>query len=220
MTLSTALNAHRCQVLWDRDSNYFSFEMSAAMAGMRARAEQDDPAVNLMLRTFSAWRAPYANSSKISINEAKNALNNGITPVRYNRQNEAFEVLSITTRFQDANGGADYRTLFTCKVTVPDAVADALALDWPVRFPDWKLTDDPDGPIADKVANKRIIKSWIFNWLKDFEALGQVKKVSANEENLVVSIGGAVPSGRASCKIPVEVIDWFTQLDANLYQNG
>lgn len=220
VTLSTALNGHRGQLVWDRDGNYFTFEAAAAMAGMRARAEQIDISANLMLRTFSSWRGPYAASSKISVAEAKNALNNGITPIRYNRQGQAFAVLSITTRFQDANGAADYRTLDTNKVAVMDDIADTLAQDWPVRFPDWKLTDDPDGPIADKVANKRIVKSWIFNWLKDYEANGHVKNVSQNEGNLVVSIGGNVPQGRASCKIPVEVIDWFKQCDANLYQTA
>lgn len=220
VTLATALNGHRAQLVWDRDGNYFTFEAAAAMGGMRARAEQIDISANLMLRTFNTWRAPYAASSKISLTEAKNALNNGITPIRYNRAGQAFAVLSITTRFQDANGAADYRTLDTNKVAVVDDIADTLAIDWPVRFPDWKLTDDADGPLADKVANKRIVKSWIFNWLKDYESSGHVKNVDDNEGSLVVNIGGTVPQGRASCKIPVDVIDWFKQLDANLYQIG
>lgn len=224
VTLSTTQNAHREQLVWDRGSNMFSIEIAAKIAALRAKYEESDPTVNLIFnggrnRTFTNWRGPYAASDKITKTEANNALNNGISPIQYTPQNAARIVRNITTRFQDLNGGPDYRTLDVIKVNMLDWFADDLAADWPVRFPNYKLQPDPDGPVADEVADARLIKSWIMTFLRDYEGKGWVKYVTANEDGVTVAISND-GIGRATARIPVDVIDLFAQLDANLYQVG
>ena len=97
--------------------------------------------------------------------------------------------------------------------------ADELASDFSVRFPDYKLHPTAGGPLAANVADERLIKSWINGYLLQYQKNGWVKNVEANQDNLIVTIS-TVTTGRASAKIPVDVIDLFAQLDADLYQVG
>jgi phage tail sheath gpL-like len=222
VTLATGRNAHRVQMVYDRGTDMLTVEMAAKEAGMRARYEQDDPTANMVgpvRGAFTVWRGPFTASDKLSRTEAKNLLNSGVTPIRYTPQGIAYHVRPITTRSQDANGGPDYRTFDVIKVTMLDWMADELASDFPVRFPDYKLQPTAGGPLAANVADERLIKSWINGYLLQYQKNGWVKNVEANQDNLVVTIS-TVTTGRASAKIPVDVIDLFAQLDADLYQVG
>lgn len=214
ITLTTALNYHRCQVVWDRGSDMFAGEIAAKEAAYRASMEQDAPVVNMVLHGFNVWRGPVLQSNRASRNEARLALDNGGTTVRYNRQGAPFVVRPITTRCQDANGGPDYRTLDVTKVNMMDWAADDMAMDFPVRFKGYLLQPDDGGPLGPLVANPSLIKGWIMSFLKEYASNGWVKNLASSEALTKVTIQGA----RASAKVYIEPSDIFAQLDADLNQ--
>lgn len=223
--LALAMNAHRGYVEWDRNSNMLTIEIAAKWAAWRAKYRQSDPTANLIKnggdnKVFAVWRPPYSPADRITRIEATQALNSGVSSIRYTKQNTAYMVRPITTRFQDINGGPDYRTLDCIKVDMLDWFARDLNSNFPVRFPNYKLRDDSTLPPADLVADPRLIRSWIFaDFLKQYEVNGWVKNVDKWNGLLEVKIPTS-PSGRAVAKVPVDVIDLFAQLDVDAYQIG
>lgn len=223
IALSLALNAHRLQILWCRNADMTTVEIAAKMAAIRCREEGSDPAFNFDYQQFEVFRGPYSASDRISLVEANNALNSGLTPIGINRQGAAYIWRSITSRYQDLNGGPDYRVLDTSKVTVVDYIADFIASDYlRMGYQRMKLRDDTQDqrPVAGVITPK-IVRNWLVGILKQGENEDPVvlKNVDAHLNELVVALSDVVP-GRVNATIPLDVIDGFHQFDATLLQIG
>lgn len=216
--LALAQNEPRAQLVWCRSADLFTIEMACKMAAVRAFEEGIDPAVNLDYRKFKAWRGPFTPSDKITIPEAAAGLNNGLTSVI-----DGKIVRSITTRFQDALGGPDYRVLDTAKVAVPDYIADVLASDWVAKgYQNWKARQDStDQKAQDKVLTPIIVKDWILTWL--YQAQNQrpivLEGVDDLRDSVVVTLGTVVP-GRFDGDVPLNVIEGAHQFDLGIHQIG
>jgi phage tail sheath gpL-like len=216
--LALAQNEPRAQVVWCRGADLLTVEMACKMGAVRAREEGIDPAVNLDFVKFKAWRGPFTASDKILISEAAGGLNNGLTSII-----DGKIVRSITTRFQDALGGPDYRVLDTAKVAVPDYIADVLASDWVAKgYQNWKARQDStDQKAQDKVLTPIIVKDWILTIL--YQAQNQrpivLEGVDDLRDNVVVTLGGVVP-GRFDGDVPLNVIEGAHQFDLGVHQIG
>lgn len=223
IALSLALNAHRMQLGWCRAADMTTVEIAAKLAAIRAQAEGVDPASNLDYQQFAKFRGPFVNADKISVIEANNALNNGLTPIGINRGAAAYIWRSITTRYQDAQGAPDYRTLDTSKVAVVDYIADFLAQDYGVKgFQQMKArADSGDQRPQYKVLTPQIVKDWILTILYGAQNKDPVmlENVEANAPLLSVELSAVVP-GRFVARVPLDVIEGAHQFDITLYQIG
>lgn len=221
--LSLALNAFRLQIAWFRNADSLTVETASKVAAWRAYWEGQDPARNFDYQAFENLRGPYSTTDRISVVEANNALNSGLTPIGINRAGKAFMWRSITSRFQDTNGGPDYRVLDTSKVAVVDYIADFLASDYLVKgYQSMKLRDDSgDQRPQTGVITPKIIRSWIVGVLKGAENNDPIllENVDAHLNELEVKLSTVVP-GRMEARIPLDVIEGFHQLDMTLLQIG
>ncbi len=223
VTLALSQNAHRDQLIWCRNADETTIELACKMAAVRSQFEGQDPAWNFDYTQFESFRGPFNPADKISVVEANNGLNNGITSIGFNRQNKAYVWRSITTRFQDANGAPDYRVLDTSKVAVTDYIADFLASDYLAKgFQSMKLRDDStDSRPIFRVLTPSIVRKWILGIL--YEAQNQepimLENVDKWLDSLIVQISATVP-GRIEARVPIDVIEGAHQFDITLMQIG
>ncbi len=223
VALSLSQNAHRLQIAWCRGADETTMEIAAKMGAVRSQGEGNDPATNFDYQQFNTFRGPYVSTDRISVIEANNSLNSGITPIGINRGGRAYIWRSITTRYQDALGAPDYRTLDTSKVAVVDYIADFLAQDYLVRgFQQMKVrADSGDQRPQFQVLTPRIVKDWILGILYGAQNQEPVvlENVEANVPNLTVELSAVVP-GRIVARVPLDVIEGAHQFDITLFQIG
>lgn len=223
VALALSQNAHRLQLAWCRNADLTTVEIAAKMAAVRSQYEGQDPAWNFDYQKFASFRGPYSVSDRISVVEANNGLNNGVTSIGFDRQGHAFVWRSITTRFQDALGAPDYRVLDTSKVAVVDYIADLMASDYLVKgFQQMKVRNDTgDGKPQFRIITPKIVRDWILGIL--YNAQNNEPVVLENVDlwlnNLIVQVSSTVP-GRIECRIPIDVIEGAHQFDITLLQNG
>lgn len=231
VTNATGINAHRAFLPWCRNAEDFSMRIAARYAAAIALGTSSDPTANLCNTPLTNLIGPQLVSDWISEQEATQALNNGITPLRFTRQGNCYITRPITSRFQDLNGNPDYRTLDIGKVLEPDYIADYLASDIPVTWAGYKLRDDDPNDLGqplDKVCTPKIFKSYLAGILRTEYALGRLK----NPEPYINGDGSGSIQGVLTCyihpsvgwrvvaDIPADVIDIFAQQDITVRQVG
>lgn len=231
VTNALGVNAHRCFLLWCRDAEDFSMRIAARYAAAIALGTSSDPTANLCNTAMVNLIGPQLKSSWISEQEATQALNNGITPLRFNRQGSCYVTRPITSRFQDLNGNPDYRTLDIGKVLEPDYIADYLASDIPVTWAGYKLRDDDPNDLGqplDKVCTPKLFKSYLAGILRTEYSLNRLK----NPEPYINGDGSGSIQGVLRCYIhpvvgwrivadmPADVIDIFAQQEITVRQVG
>lgn len=230
VTLSTAINAHRCFLAWCRNAEDTSVRIAGRHAAAIMAGTASDPTANINFTKFKHFFGPVLEGDWITEQEATNALNNGITPIRFTQQGQPYFPRPITSRFQDVNGNPDYRTLDVGKVLMPDYLADYFEQDIPVTFEGYKLRDDDpndQGMPLDKVMTPKLFKSYMAGALYREYKLSRLK----NPEPYINGDGGgaggvlksyihpSVPS-RLVADMPVDIIDIMAQVDMTLRQLG
>lgn len=226
ITLATGLNSPRLQVAWHYNADDTPSRIAAAVAAFRAQAEEIDPAAPMSREHGSVLpgiRPQPVIGDRPESSETMSALNNGLTPISLDGAGNAYIHRGITTRSQDTGGAPNYAVLDTAKVTVPDYIADDLAAWWPsfvAANPKFRSVDDPAGdPPPAGVATPGTIRVEVYARLLGYEDDGLIENVAANEPNLVVT-AAASPAGRATAKIPADVIEGLYQFDATIQQIG
>jgi phage tail sheath gpL-like len=219
VTLTDAINVGRVEILATRNADFTPAEAAAAMAATVASARNIDPAANLDSVQVVGLPALYAQSDSWTASEENSLLNNGATPlVCVNGEMRISR--SVTSYHQDANNADDFSILDTHKVDVPDYVADDLQVNFGQAFNGFKLgVDNADGePPAPKVATPLSVRDWILSRLRkqDGNILVNVETLAPQ---LVVEADGSA-AGRLNAYVPVDVIELFHQLAADVAQIG
>lgn len=224
ITLATAINAPRVQVVWHYNGYDTTGQIAACVAARRAYLEGSDPAAPMSAQhgtTLPGLRPQPVLADQPLNSEIATALSNGLSPVVPLSDGTCSLARSITSRSQDTTTAPNYAVLDTSKVTVPDFFADTLQANWSgfvLRNP--KLAPDPvDGedPIPG-VATPSSIRTWIYELEKQVENELLVN-VDALLPNLSVTLASS-PAGRAVAKIPLDVIEGNYQLDTTVQQVG
>lgn len=162
-TLASALtdaatqNALRLQIAWHKNSDLPAGEVAAQVATARiwgdnqvgggigtSKGEQTYRGCNLDGTLLADVPQQYLIADQPLGTDIESALNNGLTPLAPAAANPGFAkiVRSITNRFQDAQGNANYAVLDTTKVTVIDYVADTIEAFMPTTYPNKNLAPD------------------------------------------------------------------------------
>lgn len=231
ITNSLGVNAHRVWLPWVRNAEDFSMRIAGRYAAALAAGTSSDPTANLCNTPLTNLIGPLLKSDWITEQEATQALNNGVTPLRFSRQGACYVTRPITSRFQDLNGNPDYRTLDIGKVLEPDYIADYLASDIPVTWAGYKLRDDDPNDLGqplDKVCTPKAFKSYLAGILRTEYALNRLK----NPEPYINGDGSGSIQGVLRCyihpvvgwrivaDIPADVIDIFAQQEITVRQVG
>lgn len=154
ITLATGRNAARCEITWQKDSDWTPAELAANAAAVYALLEvKPSPRTNFCNfgtrsadQTFWVVPAPRKATSFPTAADIKSALNNGLCPVAVMKKSGATKLVNrITTR--SLNGSQqDYRIRPAHKRTICDFFADDLGAVLTTRFGDKKIGDDvPQG---------------------------------------------------------------------------
>jgi len=233
VTLATAVNAHRCFLIWARNFEDSTMRIAARYGAAVASGTSADPTANINFLKLKSVYGPVLESDWITEIEATNALNNGLSCARFTPQGACFVPRPITSRFQDVNGNPDYRTLDVGKVLMPDYMADFWEQDIPVSWEGYKLRDDDpndNGEPMEKVCTPKLFKSYLAGGLRREYKLGRLKnpEVYINGEGtggggnggqLDVKIHASVDS-RLVCDVPLDIIAIFAQAEMTLRQVG
>lgn len=129
----TTLNNARFQMMWLLNSETHPSEIAAAMAAVRASAEQTSPNSGYDDKKLINIAPQRARGDWSNRTTQQNCLDNGITPLRTTEEGEVQVVRSITTRSLDGST-PDYRTLDTSEAVVPDYCRDRYRLVWTTEF--------------------------------------------------------------------------------------
>lgn len=174
----TTLNDVRCDVLWELNAETHPCEIAATFASARSTLENgnwaqgyDDyvlPGVAVQSQT-----ADYPNHATLVA-----ALNEGVTPIQ-NKNGKATIVRAIVSHCLNA-GIADYSTLDTSDLTVPDQIRADVRVYWlftfkpnnPVVSPDPSTTAGGQlGPWPPSgVATPKLWNAKVYSRLKGYEA--------------------------------------------------
>lgn len=224
VTLSDAVNAKRGRLPWHAGAEETPFEIAAATAAMHANKLSADRARNLDGEVVTGLLPQYTAGDKPLNSELVSALNNGIMPLDHDGTS-VFVVRSITNYSTDSAGNPDYSVLDTAKTEVPDFIADALEQSWLSEFKGFKLDNDPsEGDQPDPgVATPSSVETWAYGILKTHAAGGSGPHLLQNVDlfkDLIVAEIDAIAEGRMNLTVPVDVVERFHQLAADVRQNG
>ena len=219
ITLSDAINDPRGELIWARNTDDLPIEIAASACGIYSAYRSADRAANLDGFALPGMDGPFADSDNATELEQNTALNNGMTPVRLNAGVLSI-VRPVTNYHNDPVGGNDdYSILDTHYVEVSDYIADLIVQNFAV-FAGFKLgVDGPDdAPPAPLVATPKGIRDWLFNMLK-----GQENKLIVNVDALkggIVVEADVSAAGRVNAEVPIDCIELFHQLGAQVSQVG
>jgi phage tail sheath gpL-like len=234
VTLASARNASRLQVVWHYASVIPPWELAAQVAAARLNGdaglggfragEASDPAANLDGIDLASVLMQRVPADRPTATEVENALNNGLTVVSASSSRPGYGALtrSITSRSL-ASGVPNYAVIDTAYVTVCDHVADDLRSYLTSQLAGAKLgADAANGQPASRAPNvttPSIIRSLILAKLYSYEESGITRDVTLNASLLAVEADGVV-SGRVNCEIPVEPITALHHVVGNLRQQA
>ncbi len=224
VTLATGINMHRFWPIWCRNAEDTVARIAARWAAWVVNGTASDPTANLCNTTLNSLYGPVLISDHISEAEATNALNNGLTCIRFTEQDQPFIPRPITGRSQDVNSNPDYRTLDIGKVLEPDFLGDFFDSDIPVTFQGYKLEDDaPNGegqPLL-KVMTPSLFRSYLAGIL-----VGEFRAQRAKNPQSFID-GGELQcfinpnnAQRLTCDLPLDVIDILAQIEMIIRQVG
>jgi phage tail sheath gpL-like len=147
LTLATAVNAHRVQILGCELFQEQNYEIAAAWAAHRQYREASQVNVPYKRYPLKGIRVPHLDTSYMTQGEIESALNGGITPIGV-INSEARVIRSITSRHQTSGGAPDFTCLDTLNVTTSDACGDEVETWVETNYIieegiAWKIMDDP-----------------------------------------------------------------------------
>jgi phage tail sheath gpL-like len=223
ITLATGINAARCEIVWQKTSDWTGAELAANQAALAALYEvKPNPRCNFCNfgnnssdATFWIVPAPRKTSDHPTRADIKSALNNGLSPIGVNRKSRStYLVNRITSR--SLNGSQnDYRIRPAHKVTICDFFADDLIAVITSRFADKKMGDDvPQGtpPLGSDFVTPDRMKGAISGLINTYDANGlwQPGGAARMKANLEVR-RSTNPKTRMGVRIQAEPVDAFEQ---------
>lgn len=219
VTLATGRNEARMQCVWHYNSDDTPAEIAAAVAAHRANEESIDRAHPFSVQhgdVVAGLRPQRTEADWPTTTELMNALNNGVTPLQVLADGTVGIHRGITTRSLDALSNPNYAVLDTSKVTVPDFIADELAVNWPGFVAlNQKLasTEDPD-ELVPGVTNLAGVKSWVLGVLEKWDP----EYLDGVAEDDVTVTKAVSPAGRVRSVIEVRPVDGLYQNDTTIRQ--
>jgi phage tail sheath gpL-like len=188
-------------------------EFAGAEAGARLREEAADPNVNRIGTGYRAtlYGARDLVASTLSDPSVEDALQHGVTPLKYDSSNALLLSRPITTYWKDTLGNADSRILDVGRVSGIFAVANDVAVALPQEFPQRKLSDDlPAGEdeLPEGVTEVRDVKAFIISRLRFWQKRGVVRKdkldAAIADGTLIVRVN---PTDASQCDVVLPARD-------------
>jgi phage tail sheath gpL-like len=114
VTVATSVNSVRCKFVWAEDNPFWPGMLAAQFAAVMRSQEIAHPGAKLAGYTSTDSTpfyipAPYSADSRPTTTEVRAALNNGITPITFDKFNRPIVVRHVTSRSLNASGATDYR---------------------------------------------------------------------------------------------------------------
>ena len=221
-TISDAVNDPLGEVIQFENPDDLPLMIAASAAGAVAAVRSSDRAYNTDGLTLPGIKVQFAQADVMTDAELNVCLNNGLTPL-LSRDGSVFVVREVTNYHNDAGGNDDFSILDTHYVDVAFFVADSIEQNFPSTFAGFKLAPDPTtgdaGPPAPKVATPSSIKGWAFSIAKAQENKLLVNLETTTKAGLVCELDVAA-AGRANLEMPIDCIELFHQLAAQVSQVG
>lgn len=223
ITLATGINSPRCELVWQKNSDWTPGELAAHVAAVYSLFEvKPNPRTNFCnFGTRAAdqpfWQLPAPRDITAHPTRADifAALNSGITPIGVVRKTGATYIVNkITTR--SLNGSQpDYRIRPGHKVTICDFYGDDIAAVASERFGDKKMGDDvPQGtpPLGPDFVTPDRMKGTIGGVTDRYDANGLWQPGGAERmyATMVVKRSTVNPA-RMGIRINAEPVDNFEQ---------
>lgn len=228
ITLTTAINKARAEVIWQEGSDLTPGELAANCAAVYALNEASFGAQSLNYSGYgndavssASWtiKAPISGAVPTR-NQLKSALNSGITPIAVSRGSNTYLVKRVTTRFLNGSN-SDYRIRDAHKVTVCDRFADDLLAKYAAQLSRKLIGDDPapgSFPPPNTVT-PRVMQALIAQQVREYAAGGLLK----NADKIVATtqvVRENSPTTRMSARIPLDVADILDQVATAIDQVG
>lgn len=225
ITITTALNAARAEIVWLAQSDLPPCELAANNAAVYALEEAPlIPRCNFSsygndAKTSTNWkvRAPLSGAAPTR-SQILAALNAGITPIGVLSAGRTYLVKRCTTRFLNG-ANPDYRIRDAHKVTICDRYADDLAAKELAQLSGKNVGDDPkknEEPNPNTVT-PRVYKALINRLSRDYAELGLLQRVDEIIGGTIV-IRELAPTTRLSAQIPLQPVDILDQTAAQINQ--
>ena len=219
ITLSTALNSERAEIVWLQNADQMPSGLTANQAGFVSLFEaQAIPRINFAFSgntssTSGIWklRAPLAGTAPTR-SQIFAALNAGLSPIGVGEVGTTYLYKRVTTRFK--NGSVvDYRIREAGKVTIEDFFGDDLQIQVTAAMDGKVIGDDPvkgQPEPAPSVATPRNLKAIINRLLREYFDKGLIQNVAKTIADTVVQ-REVSPTNRMSAVIPLEPVDPWDQ---------
>jgi phage tail sheath gpL-like len=220
ITVSDAVNASRGEIAWLEDCDDLPGEVAAALAGAITAERSSDRAANLDDVAILGLKPQPALDDVPTAAEQNSALNNGLTPL-ITVNGEIRIVRSVTNYHLDGTGADDFSILDSHKVDVADFIGDVIEQNFATRYKGFKISAHPTDGTAPpaKVATPVTVRDFLYIQLVSAEEQALLEGVEALKSQLVVELD-VNTAGRMNADIPINVIDHFHQLGANVAQVG
>ena len=153
ITLATARNYERLQIVWAQNSDHDPAELAANMVALRQKYEDNDAAFIFKDYARPDWQImPAWDTATWPIpSDINDAINGGLTPVEY-KTGYSTIVMSVNTRTKDATGTyIDFRAAETHRISIGDFCEYDMNGRLSIAMTDAtggakKLVDDPKLP--------------------------------------------------------------------------
>lgn len=220
ITISTALNGARHELVWLAQSDMTPGELAANNAAVYMLEEAPEvPLMNFSsygedAKTSGNWKvkAPLSGAAPTRA-QLVSALNAGLTPIGVRSTGRTYLVKRITTRF--LNGASlDYRIRDAHKVTVSDRYADALIARSGAQFHGKQIADDPKKNEPEpnpQTVTPRVVKAMVNRTTRNFGEDGMLQRVGEIIAGTVV-VRETSPASRMSVQVPLQPSDILDQL--------
>jgi phage tail sheath gpL-like len=194
-------------------------EWAGAEAGARLREEQIDVNVNRTNRQDMPYKAVLygpadLTTGALSFVDENDALESGLSPVRFNTVGTPLISIPRTTYWKDVYANEDRRLVYVSQPTTLIAIARDLRNYLPTRFPGCKITPDQtegQDDIPPNVVTIGDVKAVIIARLLEFVALGAIVRSRLEE-----AIADGTFFVEIDAKIPAKVVPGISIFDINV----
>jgi len=226
ITITTALNAARAEIVWLAGSDVPPCEMAANNAAIYALEEASlVPRLNFSgygsdAKTQANWKinAPL-NGAAPTRSQLFAALNAGITPIGINSSGSSYLVKRVTTRFLSGSV-PDYRIRDSHKVTVCDKFGDDLQVKFSLQMSGKQIGDDPvknEPTPGANVATLKIVKALINRLVRDYGDDALLQRVGEIIAATQV-VRETSPATRMSAQVQLQPTDILDQIATQVNQ--